>query len=537
MRETATQNPTVETAIYRRTVGFLMPVAWLAGVAWVVTLGVDLAEGAPVTIMAARTVEFLPLFFLLRMVTFDPARWRFWLTAMLSWWGGVDALINSWMLPPETAATSATLICIGAGFFPDPPKRALVRLAVVSLATTSGLVLGGITAPSIVALPPAGAIVGIAFSQMQLRAEVQAHKAHLEALNALQAKGRFLARVSHEMRTPLHGILGILQSLDPKLIDHDRAAIDMALRSAQLLSTRINDVLSFADGETQQAPETQPQACDLHATLRDLPAIVSAPPGSVQLHVDADTLPQWAKTDGARIQQILLHLVENGLRFSEGAPVHVRATWSDALHLAIEDSGPGLPAALSSLIGAFEQGDEGSTRQYDGLGLGLALTSKLVEGLGGTLEAAARTPTGTCFKVILPMETCSAPTPAKPEGVRGKVLVVDDNLINRKVLRRMVESLGPQVDEAVDGAQGLQMMRDEAYHLVLMDHHMPVMDGLEATRQAVSQGITTPIVAVTASAEPGLAQQSQGAGMVDHLTKPVDVRTMTQVLQRHLVMG
>ncbi|MGC6514227.1 MAG: hybrid sensor histidine kinase/response regulator [Myxococcota bacterium] len=505
--------------------------------ACIVTLAVDGLEGAPALVMAARVLEFLPLFVFIRLVTRHDAWWRFWLTAMLCWWGGFDALVNTWTLAPETAATSATLICIGAGFFPASPARAFVRLMLVSLATTCGLLLGGITTPIVLALPFAGTLVGLAFSQMQYRAEVQAYEAHLEALNALQAKGRFLARVSHEMRTPLHGILGILQSLDPKLIDHDRAAIDMALRSAQLLSTRINDVLSFADGETQQAPETQPQACDLHATLRDLPAIVSAPPGSIQLHVDADTLPQWAKTDGARIQQILLHLVENGLRFSEGAPVHVRATWSDALHLTIEDSGPGLPAALSSLIGAFEQGDEGSTRQYDGLGLGLALTSKLVEGLGGTLEAAARTPTGTCFTVVLPMETCSAPTPAKPEGVRGRVLVVDDNLINRKVLRRMVESLGPQVDEAVDGAQGLQMMRDEAYHLVLMDHHMPIMDGLEATRQAVSQGITTPIVAVTASAEPGLAQQSQGAGMVDHLTKPVDVRTMTQVLQRHLVMG
>jgi CheY-like chemotaxis protein/HPt (histidine-containing phosphotransfer) domain-containing protein/two-component sensor histidine kinase len=274
------------------------------------------------------------------------------------------------------------------------------------------------------------------------------------------------------------------------------------------------------------------------------------------LHIStADDLPLWVEVDGTRLKQIILNLVTNAIKFSEQGTVSIRlgrdstaAPSVDSstypLQLTVQDQGIGMNAAtLARLFERFTQGDASTSRRFGGTGLGLEISRNLARRMGGDITVSSELGTGSLFTVTLPLPLSSPPqttqTPAEASntteqaGARGlNILVADDQLVNRKYMGALLTSLGHHPRFAEDGAQACQEVQRKAPDLVLMDLHMPTMDGFEATRQIRQwpQFATMPIVALTADVFAETRTQASEAGMSAFLCKPVGVDAIQSVI-------
>ena len=498
--------------------------------AWALTVLVDLVEGGPLTWVLARNAEFIGTLLLLEWTRRATSGWRLRLVLMFVWFGFSDALCNGHTLPADTASASSSLLVVGLGFFPAPWREGLLRGGLVSLAIVAGLVSGGITAPSALGVPFSLAIAGAVLSHIQHTAEARQLELHQRALAASEARSRFLARMSHEMRTPLNGVMGMLaQARAQARRASQREALDIAMQSSEVLLAMMDDVLAFAAGE-REGVSLKPVATDAGALTRKTISGLAIQRPDLDVRVDIPApLPERLRLDPQRFQQILNKLVGNALRFTPSGAVRVTLGWDEeagVLTVTVRDTGPGLPEDVAALLDAFAQGDDGARRHHDGAGMGLALVRQITAAMGGRLQAHDLPEGGACFTVTLPLEPVAAPSPrpapaALPTALSGRVLIVEDNTINRMVLRRAIETLGLTVDEASDGVEGLRCMAACDYPLVFMDHHMPNMDGLEATRRARERGFDGTIIAITAVARPEARARSLAAGMNGHLSKPV----------------
>ena len=389
------------------------------------------------------------------------------------------------------------------------------------------------------------------------RAELKLADARQAAEAANIAKSAFLANMSHEIRTPMNGILGMANILRREGVSPRQAQrLDTIDTSARHLLSIINNILDLSKIEAGKFTlETAPVAID--SLLANVSLILSerARTKGIHLLIDTGALPQNLTGDPTRLQQALLNYAGNAIKFTEQGSVTLRAIKqeeSDAdvvVRFEVEDTGIGISAeAMPRLFSAFEQADNSMSRQYGGTGLGLAITKRLAELMGGAAGVNSTPGAGSTFWFTARLKkgmqaaagVAATEVDAESELRRRcagcRVLVVDDEPVNREVAQIQLESADLVADMAADGAEAVAMAQQKVYAAILMDMQMPQVSGLEATRQIreLAGYRHTPIIAMTANAFAEDKARCLAAGMDDFLVKPFTPGELFAILLRSL---
>ncbi len=396
--------------------------------------------------------------------------------------------------------------------------------------------------------------VGASFDvTAEWQAQQEIERARAEAEQSSRAKSAFLANMSHEIRTPMNAVIGLtgllLDTVGPGSA-HQHAA--KAHSAARGLLAMLNDVLDVSKIEAGKLDleRTRFQISEAFALVDDTLGHVAQAKGlSLRLEL-APSLPQHWLGDRVRLQQILLNLASNAVKFTQRGQVVLRARLGAdgrSLHCEVEDSGIGMDRATQQRIfDAFEQADVSTTRHYGGTGLGLTISRHLVTLMGGRLAVRSEPGAGTLFSFELTALEPVPDTPAedpvsvhgRPDRLQGaRILLVEDNELNRVVAEAMVRRLGGEPLLAASGPEALSMLRTQPVDAVLMDIQMPGMDGLETTRRIRALPAPmgqVPVIAMTAHAMAGDRERSLAAGMNDHVTKPIDRVALGEVLAQWL---
>lgn len=397
-------------------------------------------------------------------------------------------------------------------------------------------------------------LLGLLFDDARLRAQQELEHARDEAERASQAKTQFLANVSHELRTPMNAVVGVTDALlGEPLSASQRSQVQLIHSSGQAMVALIGDLLDVAKIEAGQLTlESTP--LDPARVVREVGALFEASARAKGLALQVEVPPSLPMVQGdpLRLRQVLANLVGNAVKFTEHG--HVRL-WAHALppgaddprvslELGVEDSGIGIPAeARARLFDKFFQVDPSHTRRFGGTGLGLSITRELVERMGGALALDSAVGRGTTVTIALSLARAAArvessgehPAPAAlAPGL--PVLVVDDNVVNLKVAALLLGRLGVVVETANGGEEAVRRFAPGKYRAILMDLHMPGVDGYEATRRIrqLEHGPRTPILALTASALSSELEECREAGMDDHLIKPVTLQQLAAALAAQL---
>ncbi len=373
-------------------------------------------------------------------------------------------------------------------------------------------------------------------------------RATLKAESAAKARADFIASMSHELRTPMNGVLGMTQLLaQTELTSEQREQVGLIVRSGDAMVTLVNELLDFAKLEEGQLQFEQ-VSFSVRQLFTDVGALFEpqARAHGVRLEVEfGEEVPVWVSGDSLRLGQVLQNLLSNAVKFTRRGTITVKASHhGDRLVGSVSDQGVGMSTVvLSRLFVPFVQADPSIARKHGGTGLGLTISRELCRRMGGDLTVESTPGVGSRFEFSVRVAPSSAPAPAPlPVPVvgrlSGRVLVVDDNLINQHLTRRLCERQGLEVEVASDGAQALARVQAAPFDLVLMDCQMPVMDGFEATRHLralASPTAKVPVVAVTASAMAPELERCREAGMNAVVTKPIDSAKFIAVL--HELLG
>ncbi len=386
--------------------------------------------------------------------------------------------------------------------------------------------------------------------------EADRERARLNAMALANAKSEFLANMSHEIRTPLNGLLGLAQiGLRDTRDTRTVATFAAILNSGRLLLGIVNDVLDFSKIEVGKLRVEQ-RPISPHALAEEAVGLLRdrAVEKNIALELAFDAaLPALCMGDALRTQQVLVNLLSNAIKFTETGSVDV---WvgvepgdDDAqMVYRVTDSGIGIaPEHLKHLFDAFQQADTSTTRRFGGTGLGLAISRRLAELMGGVVQVRSEPGAGSVFELRLPWVAVADGAPQPPtdsewgnaprrlDGVR--VLVAEDNEVNQMVLERALEIEGAHATIVGDGRQAVNRVLADgrgAYDVVLMDIQMPEMDGYEATRRILELAPDLPVIGQTAHAMQDERRECLAAGMVDHIAKPIDFRSLVDTIVRHL---
>jgi len=402
------------------------------------------------------------------------------------------------------------------------------------------------------ALPVSGAISSSARMKTLLAARTEvARRARRHADAAAAAKSEFLANLSHEIRTPLNGVIGLADAMSrTDLTAAQREMLDMILASGRGLTALLSDALDLARTESG-ALRLSAEPFDVRRMVGEaaflFESLAREKGLAFKVEFDLDE-PAAAVGDALRIKQIVSNLISNAVKFTERGAVTVsarfRRTGQEAmLEVSVRDTGPGFDAATRArLFKRFEQGDGSVTRRFGGSGLGLAIASRLAAMMGAELRGDAAPGEGAVFVLRLPLKAAGkvaeerhAQARLDAGAERPRILLAEDNLINQKVIQAMLGALA-ELTVVADGQEAVKAFSVAAYDVILMDTHMPVMDGLTAIRliraeEARAGRARTPIVSLTADALAQHQQAASAAGADLHLAKPVTVETLIAALR------
>lgn len=391
----------------------------------------------------------------------------------------------------------------------------------------------------------------------------QLEEARAAAEEGDRVKSDFLATMSHEIRTPMNGVVGMAQLLrDSGLTVEQEAYADAILSSADTLLALINDVLDYSKMETGSVTldteDFDPRDC-FRSTVRLLQPQAEAKGLELQLDIGSE-VPERLHGDDRRIRQILMNLLGNAIKFTAqgrvqitldavpagaggASPAAAGGAGTVGLVFSVADTGIGIaPSHLDRVFERFSQADAAISRRFGGTGLGLTISRRLAEAMGGTITAESEIGQGSCFTVHLTLEpprNCAVPEPAEPAaaavpGLDGlRVLVAEDNALNRVLVEKFLRDTGVELVFAENGRAAVQQFEAAAPEIILMDMSMPEMDGLDATRAIRLLPLPQPvIVALTANAFDSDRESCLAAGMDDFMSKPVSRRKLVDLLEK-----
>jgi len=394
------------------------------------------------------------------------------------------------------------------------------------------------------------------------RAEQALIESRKEAEAANRSKSAFLASMSHEIRTPLNGILGMTQVLAAKdMPDEQHEMVDTIAESGATLMALLNDVLDLSKIEAGKL-EITPTSGDLRHSLRRIHKLFApaADDKGLAFELELDpNIPHTLAFDPLRVRQCVSNLVSNAVKFTEDGRVAVSAEWIDdgdgppEARIAVSDTGIGMsPEAQAKLFGAFEQAESTTSRRFGGTGLGLAISRNLARMMGGDITAESAAGEGSTFTFTFEARPAAAAGADEAErrapdaadaSVRlagRRVLVADDNLVNRQVTKLLLAPLGVETAEAENGVEALRLLKADRFDAVLLDIHMPVMDGPTAIaeiRESREPWRNVPVIALTADAMSGDREKYLAMGMTGYVSKPVNQRELEQELALALSGG
>jgi len=407
------------------------------------------------------------------------------------------------------------------------------------------------------------------FSAEELRARVELHislkkareelkKARDIAEQAANAKALFLANMSHEIRTPLNGIVGMIEIMrQTKLDDQQREYLSIIDISSETLLMIINDILDFSKIEAGQISLEQ-ISFNLRNEVNDVYKVLaySARQKELELSVHiSNDVPDTVQGDPFRLKQILINLINNAIKFTSKGDVRVgvslvhKAGYKDAIRFEIRDSGIGIsPENQKKLFKSFSQADTSTTRNFGGSGLGLAISKRLVQMMDGDIGVESEEGQGSTFWFTVTLDTAFT---GQEEVVREEIqneyktrpltiLLAEDNVINQRVSVINIDKLGHQVQIAGNGREAVDLFLKQPFDLILMDVHMPGMDGLEATREIrrIERERKTdhpvPIIAMTATIYEEDIKNFYSLGMNDYLGKPFKTADLAQIIEKSM---
>ncbi len=401
----------------------------------------------------------------------------------------------------------------------------------------------------------------VSYSQALVKTNFKLKKALEAAESATLMKTDFIATVSHEIRTPMNGILGMSSLLhETKLNEEQEEFLGMIESSADSLLTIINDILDFSKLESGKL-RIENVSFDLSSLLNEIGVIFGelASGKGLEFNLDvSDSFDINVIGDPVRLRQILTNIIGNALKFTVKGYIEltVKIKPIDAdirmVQFRIEDSGIGIEKEkIKTIFDRFTQADASTTRKFGGTGLGLAITKELVELMKGYIDIESKSGVGTVLDINIPfkidsfqldkvkvLEVDEILDSLKKLTKGKKILVVEDNIINQKVASLMLQKTGCIIETAINGQEAVDMINKTKYDLVLMDIHMPVLSGVEATAKirALQQNDNyTTIIAMTADAMKGDREKYISAGMDDYISKPIKQDILFDVLSRWLI--
>ena len=389
----------------------------------------------------------------------------------------------------------------------------------------------------------------------ELTSTLGAARQDAEAAN--RAKSAFLANMSHEIRTPFHGLLGMLSLLQEGGLSPQQGAwLDTARESAQHLLTILNDILDISQLESGRL-QVAPQTVDLLQLIAQVDALMRAQAQAKSLALEVEVapdVPRWVRADPTRVKQILFNLLSNALKFSATGTIRLRVAHAAGaaagrIDFSVTDPGTGMDeATVGRLFQRFMQGDESPSRRASGAGLGLEISRDLARLMSGDITVRSAPGVGSTFTASLPLASVTPPALATADVAEAqqhpsrplRVLVAEDHPVNRAYLEAVLDKLGHHAAFAADGAGAVRAIEDQpadaGFDIVLMDLHMPNMDGFAAARTIRAMPAPrgrVPIVALTADAFQASRHLAREAGMDGFLTKPAHLPQLREALARY----